>query len=478
MATSITLNAKNLSALGADKLAELLLDLAQGDATMKRRLRLELAGQQGGANVAAEIRKRLISIARSKSFVDWRKVKALAQDLEAQRSAIMTYVTPAQPDEALELLWRLLDMAPSVYERCDDSNGAIGSVLGQALEDIAQVAPLATPDVAGMVDRIYDGVRTNDYGQFDNLIPMMAQAIGQGGLAMLKAKFEQHNAPPLAPADGDTRKIIGISARGPVFETDYTKQHLALVIQSALADIADASGDVDGYAALYAQAQRANPAIAARIAERLVNADRPTEALAALAVAQAQVHAAGRWPDWQKVRIDALQASGMIEDAQRERWQVFVQTLQPDYLKALIKHLPDFDDMEAEAKALAYASRFPDFHRALSFLVEWPALDEAARMILERHLELDGDYYGLLTPAAEALEQRHPLAATLLLRAMIDFSLNTARFKRYPHAARHLRTCAHLAGKIGSFGDYADHPSYESSLRARHGRKIGFWDAR
>ena len=42
MASDKTLNAKNLAALGAERLAELLLELATGDAVAKRRLRLEL----------------------------------------------------------------------------------------------------------------------------------------------------------------------------------------------------------------------------------------------------------------------------------------------------------------------------------------------------------------------------------------------------------------------------------------------------
>jgi hypothetical protein len=79
MAFEKTLNAKNLAALGAERLADLLLELANGDAAAKRRLRLELASRNGGSDVAAEIRKRLVAVARSKSFVDWRKVKPLAQ---------------------------------------------------------------------------------------------------------------------------------------------------------------------------------------------------------------------------------------------------------------------------------------------------------------------------------------------------------------------------------------------------------------
>jgi len=46
MASKKTLNAENLEALGAQRLAELLMDIAEGDAATKRRLRLELRGRQ------------------------------------------------------------------------------------------------------------------------------------------------------------------------------------------------------------------------------------------------------------------------------------------------------------------------------------------------------------------------------------------------------------------------------------------------
>ena len=132
MASEKTLNAKNLAALGADRLAAMLLELAKGDAAAKRKLRLELASKSGGDEIAALVRKRLATIAKSKSFVDWRKVRALAKDLEAQRAAIMKFVASTQQTEAVDLLWRLLELAPSIYERCDDSHGIVGGchVLG------------------------------------------------------------------------------------------------------------------------------------------------------------------------------------------------------------------------------------------------------------------------------------------------------------------------------------------------------------
>jgi hypothetical protein len=93
MAAKTTLNAKNLEALGAGRLAELLVEISTGDAAIKRRLRLELAGAASPAEAAREIRKRLATIARGRTFIDWEKRKAFAADLDTQRRAILALGT-------------------------------------------------------------------------------------------------------------------------------------------------------------------------------------------------------------------------------------------------------------------------------------------------------------------------------------------------------------------------------------------------
>jgi hypothetical protein len=47
-----------------------------------------------------EIRKRLTTIGKSRSFVDWPKIRALSADLDMQRDAIAKYVAPTQLGEA------------------------------------------------------------------------------------------------------------------------------------------------------------------------------------------------------------------------------------------------------------------------------------------------------------------------------------------------------------------------------------------
>lgn len=56
MASKKTLSAGNLEALGARRLAELLMDVAERDAAIARRLRLELTAEHEPRRVAVEVR--------------------------------------------------------------------------------------------------------------------------------------------------------------------------------------------------------------------------------------------------------------------------------------------------------------------------------------------------------------------------------------------------------------------------------------
>jgi hypothetical protein len=113
--------------------------------------------------------------------------------------------------------------------------------------------------------------------------------------------------------------------------------------------------------------------------------------------------------------------------------------------------------------------------QALAFLVSWPAVERAARLVVTRAGELDGDHYEILSPAADALAAMHPLAATLVLRVMID-----SRSPRPDQAVIGMprgifMECASLAAAIGDFGAFESHAAYAARLKAEHGRKSGFW---
>jgi hypothetical protein len=94
-------------------------------------------------------------------------------------------------------------------------------------------------------------------------------------------------------------------------------------------------------------------------------------------------------------------------------------------LKAFTRTLSDFDDVEAEERAFQHAATYPDLRRAIRFLMDWPALPQAAALIEARA----GGLGALLGPDAEAwaerLRARQPKSASILMRVAA-----TAAFRR------------------------------------------------
>ena len=261
---------------------------------------------------------------------------------------------------------------------------------------------------------------------------------------------------------------------GPVYRQEFHAESRAIRIKVVLQQIADALGDVDLYIAQQPEKSKTFATVATAIARRLLSAGRGREALDILD--KTEFGSRREIPSqWQVLRAEVLEALGRTLDAQQFRQMSFEQTLNGDLLRDYLRHLPDFDDMEAEEQAFAYVRNFPDANRALYFLVQYPSLSEASKLVLSRATEMDGDHYELMSVAAEKLAEKFPLAATIVLRAMIDFTLDGGRSSRYKHAARHLLECGALARNIQEYGTVVPHDTYKANLRKVHGRKQGFW---
>ena len=349
------LNAKNLAALGADRLAALLLEITKGNASAKRRLRLELAGVDGPAQAAVEIRKRLTTLAGSQAFIDWQGRNAFAADLDGQRRAIVEQVGRKDPKIGWDLIWQFVALANGIYERCDDSTGRVQGVFHTACEDLIDLAESAAPDPVELADRLAEALRDDDYGHYPTLIPGLAPILGPSGLRHLKSRID-------APGTGGSD---------------------IYVLRHALEQIADAEGDVDGYIAQHSSRARKVPQIAAQIAHRLLKAGRVDEAWAAINAADPGGGDRDEY-DWEETRIGILNAMGRQDEAQSFRWQCFTQSLSLDHLRAYLKQLPDFEDVEAEERAMRHVIGFPDVHMALQFLILWPSLDHAAKLVRAR----------------------------------------------------------------------------------------------
>ena len=440
----------------------------------KRRLRLELAGAQSPKEAGRAVAKRLTSIARARSFVNWQNRKPLVTDLQSQLRAIKEQIAPADPAEALALAWCFMQVATPLFERCDDSSGIVIGVFHDACALLGELALAAGTPSELLADAAIEALRDNGYGQYDGLIAILTPALGQEGLAHLKQRIETLAATPVPIPPKGEWEAVGYGSGGATYAHQMEESSRQSVVEMALKDIADAMGDVDAFIAQYDARTRKVPQIAAKIAMRLLAAGRAGDALGF--IERADIGKNSWVPrEWQDSRLEALEALDRKDEAQTFRWSCFESTLESDYLRDFLKQLPDFEDIEAEERAMAHAAAYSSLLSALGFFLEWPSPDRAARLLIDRHDEIDGDRYELLVPAADALSERFPLAAILALRAMIDFTLSKARSKRYGYAAQHLAECDVLAGRIEDFGTFEDHATYVERLKRDHGRKTGFW---
>jgi hypothetical protein len=440
MAGKRVLNAKNLETLGAAALAELLLEVSAGNAVIQRRLRLALASAGGAEEAAQEVRKRLAAISRSTTFIDFTKRKALLMDLDAQQQAITGPIAAADPALALELQVRLLELSEGVLERCSDTTGAVFGLFQRGVERLASLATAAGTNPEALVEHAAELLQVNGYGQFEGLIPALAPVLGEAGLRRLEEALLE---------------------RGGI--DHYTKEQLA-----------QGRGDLDGYLELFDPAQLSWPDTAAEVAGHLLQGGRPEQALAVLehAANASQIMQA---EDWHATRIAVLDALGRCDEAQQHRWEMFQRNLSIPLLRDYLKRLSDFDDVEAEERALLVAEQHPLPLLALQFLVAWPDLPRAARHVIAHCHVWNGDAYEVYEPAAERLSADHPLAATLLLRVMVDFALTMGRSKRYRYAVEHLRQCERLEARIDDWQGFESHATFAGRLRQAFGMKWSFW---
>jgi hypothetical protein len=355
---------------------------------------MELAAAVGPADLAQEIDKRLVALDASKARVSWRKRAEFLTDLDVVRAMIAETLAALDPNLAFERALAFLALARPLGLRVKDPKGEMEAVFETAAEDVGALVRqggLADP-AAALAAAIEDDPRrwSGWIEHLGDLSPAVARAI----LDRLAASGRR------------------VAERPRLIRW-----------------LADKAGEVDAFIAAIPAAERSEPVVGAAIATRLVAVGRAEEAAAALALSDPRKQAGKRAFPWKATVVDALDANPEWESAQiavlehtdpdaaqTARWVSFERTLSPDRLRDIVSRLADFDDVEAMDKAFAHAARAVDMMRGLTFLMDWPALPEAARMVTTRGEELKGPS-ALLESWASRLRARQPLAARTLLLA-------------------------------------------------------------
>ena len=423
MARTKTVTPEALTALGAEALAEVLIAHAATDPSLRKKLGMLLAGTEGPGKLAAEIDKRIKTIGRSRSIVDWEKRKPLVQELDHLRVTMATRLARQDAARAVELLWDFIGIADAVMQRVGEAIGEVEDLFGAAMADLGRLSAAEPPgDGKVLAGRVLAFCERDGFGATDALIRHMSEALGAGGRAEIRSKTEA------------TLKTAPRSSGPRDWHADAKRRHLAF----RLALLADLERDADAFiVAIRAGGLESTHAL--DVAERLIAASRPAEALDWLDKPRRRVEDEDDDGADTDLRLAALEALGRKDEAQSVRWWHFERFLSAEHLRAYLKRLPDFEDFEAEQKALDVAAAHKQAARGLAFFIEWRALDRADRLVRERLAALDGRLYEVLRPAAEALEEKFPEAASLLYRRLVESVLERGSSKQYQYAVRDMQ---------------------------------------
>ncbi len=447
MGRAPTLTKEGLAKLGAERLAELALDEAARNGPFKKLVLAALAAARGPDAVAAIVDKRLAGLERARASVGWGRSKNLAEDLRATLKIMTGDLAQADPDAAAARLTRFLGTADRTMDR--DGEGEVGHVYRAAAEAIPALAGrLSAEGMASLADSLYPLAADSRYGM---ILPAMTNILTA--------------SPPEVVDAFDARLAEAVRALG-LLETnppDWSRRARARRLVELRQRVADVRGDVDSFIALETDLPGHVPDTG-EIAERLIEAARAQEALGWLRQPAKVAIKVPRMADFQvglpprdpaadrrvRLQIRALEALGESAEARALRWSHFKETLDAALLREHLGSLPDFEDVETLDEAFAHALASPHFYAALRFLIEWPRLDLAERLVVARRADWDGRRYEFLVPTAETLVSSHPLPAVILYRALINAILDRGHSPAYRHAARYYAELESARGPGGS----------------------------
>ncbi|MGU3668052.1 DUF6880 family protein [Methylobacterium sp. A49B] len=466
---------ETLAALGPDRLIDLILGETARNPTFKKLVSAALASLQGPDAVAAIVDRRLTALEGAQGYIDWQKRRVFAADLNALVTVILTELRPLDPGAALDRLRRFLDGADAVLNRVDDGNGTVQGIFDRASVAFVEIAgALPAAEAERVALGLVAGFAADPLGPLGVVLADVIPRLPTDALADIDAQLAASDA--VTGKGGDPRKAA-----------THHRQAARIQILRLRQAIADRRGDPDAFIALE-RAMLPGRENRAEIGRRLLAAKRPAEALdwirrmqdPGLRLATRADLIAGFDPrgperERQALEIEILDALDRTDEAQALRWTRFERELDAPMLRTYLAKLPDFEDEEALQRALDLAEAFPQPHRALAFLVGWPDLNRAARLVIERPSVWQGDQYALLAPAADALASHHPAAATILYRRLLDGILEGGRSAAYAHAARYLLELDGLAGRLETGAVNPEPGAYRERLRRDHGRKHAFW---
>lgn len=230
---------EHLKGKGIEALVEMIVDLAERDPALFRRLDRAAADVQADdKTIEARLRRAIDDATGTRGFVDYRAAPGWAAEVDEALDTIAELAAGARAGLALRLIERAIDRIERATEEIDDSDGHCGALLHRARDIHLAAARAAQPEPVQLARRLFRRELQDDYGIFGRAAAVYADVLGEDGLAEYRrlAVAAWEKLPPPSGAAG---------ARQP-FPEDYHR------LRDILDVFAERDGDVEARIALRA----------------------------------------------------------------------------------------------------------------------------------------------------------------------------------------------------------------------------------
>lgn len=442
----------HLKQQGVDALVEMIVELAEGDTALLRKLDIAAAASALGDGKALEkqLRRAIDGATRTRGFVDYDEAEDWADTVGAALDAVAQLAGGPHAALAMRLALHAIDRIEDAIESMDDSDGHCGALLEQAGDIHHAACRAANPDP---VELARDLMARELHGKFDTFygaVSGYADVLGEAGLAEYRrlATEAWNELPPPARKRGDVEapsRLVGI--------LDFFAQR---------------DGDVEARIALRAR-DLSSPGAYVQLARFCLEQGRPDEALR---------HAEeGLWmfedgaPHRELVLfvVERLAKAGRKVEAASHLLKSFEKAPSLELYQWIRKIAGKAAGEQAQAylAAKAAADRTMDGDTAAAILIRILMEEkkyDAAWTALRAHPRL-GQH--LAIALAEVSEKTHPEEALAVYARQVDYHIGSGSTSGYETACR-------LIGRMARLRDVESHKVYVLELKVRHQRKYKF----
>jgi len=441
----------HLKAKGAGALVEMIMDLAERDPALFRKLDVAAtAVNADDKTVEARLRKAIDEATRTRGFVDYREAADWADGVESALDAVGDLVSAGRAGLALKLVGWAIGRIERAIEEVDDSDGHCGALLERARDIHLAAACAARPDPMALARDLFAREIGDGYGTFDGAVALYAGALGEEGLAeyrRLAAEAWAKLPPRAGGAHGRREYIAGYEP-----------------LKRILDFFAEREGEVDMRIALRAK-DLSSPWSYLQLAEFCRAQGRVEEAL--------RRAEEGLWlfeddrPDERLVffAVDLLTQAGRTSDAEARLWGAFEKAPSLELYARLSKlggTAARRRVLEFLETRLAEETRGQDHHLSdliVRILAQEKSFDEAWAAV-RRH----GASMGVKETLARASEATHPSEAVDVYAARVDGLADVGGNSAYAEAAK-------LIARMAALRSAAEQAAYVAALKTRFGRK-------